>query len=227
MDKLYGLIFDVDGIIADTEAVNAQASIAMFDELFGLKGVVRADFEKGLGRGAAAYVRAAADVHGLAMTDEQVEAATGMRQEKFLQILQRQRLPAFSGVLELMQAAMNRPDFRVAIATSSTREKSEAVLKSAKVPYRKLAYITGSDVTNKKPDPELFLTAAAKAGLDPGNCVVVEDAPDGVAAAKQAGARCIAVTNSIGPEKLTQADLIVDSLTEVSIRTLVDMIENS
>lgn len=226
MDKLYGLIFDVDGVIADTEAVNAQASIAMFAELFGLKGVVRADFEKGLGRGAAAYVRAAADVHGFSMTDEQVEKATEMRQEKFLQILQMQSLPAFSGVLELMQAAMEHPDFRVAIATSSTREKSEIVLKSAKVPHCELTYITGSDVTKKKPDPELFLLAAAKAGLDPTNCVVIEDAPDGVAAAKQANAKCIAVTNSVGSEKLTQADLVVESLTEVNINTLVNMIDN-
>ncbi|MGB2807101.1 MAG: hypothetical protein WBC22_05150, partial [Sedimentisphaerales bacterium] len=64
MMKLYGLIFDVDGVIADTEAVNARASIKVFEDLFGIKGVKRQDFEAGLGRGAAEYVKAAAGIHG-------------------------------------------------------------------------------------------------------------------------------------------------------------------
>ncbi len=225
MAKLYGLIFDVDGVIADTEGVNARASIAMFAELFGLKGVVRADFEKGLGRGAAAYVRAAAEIHDFNMTDEQVEAATTMRQEKFLAILAEEPLGPFEGVLELMQAAMAREDFRVAIATSSTRQKSEAVLRSAGVPYRELVYITGSDAAKKKPDPELFLTAAKRAGVDPALCVVIEDTPDGVIAAKAAGAKCIAVTNSATAEKLAAADLVVDRLAEVDIDKLLRLID--
>jgi len=224
MAKLYGLIFDVDGVIADTEGVNARASTAMFAELFGLKGVVRADFDKGLGRGAAAYVRAAAELHDFNMTDEQVEAATKMRQEKFLAILAQEPLGPFEGVLELMQAAMARADFRVAIATSSTREKSEAVLRSAKVPYGELTYITGSDVSRKKPDPELFLAATSRAGVEPANCVVIEDAPDGVAAAKSAGCKCIAVTNSTSAEKLAAADVVVDSLAEVDIAKVAELI---
>jgi beta-phosphoglucomutase len=220
----YGLIFDVDGVIADTEPLNARASIAMFDELFGLKGVVRTGFEKGLGRGAAAYVRAAAEVHGLSLSDEQVEMAVQRRQENFLKILQAEPLPAFAGVLELMQQALARADFRVAIATSSGREMSEPTLKSAKVPYHRMTYITGSDVTLKKPDPAIFLTAAKRAGVEPQRCVVIEDAPDGVAAAKAARAQCIAVTNSVGIDKLGQADLIVDSLTEVNIDTVISLI---
>ena len=87
MAKQYGLIFDVDGVIADTERVNAAASIKVFADLFGVQDVVRADFEAGLGRGAAEYVRSAARVHGLELSDEQVEAATMARQENFLAML--------------------------------------------------------------------------------------------------------------------------------------------
>ncbi|MHC4681784.1 MAG: HAD family hydrolase, partial [Planctomycetota bacterium] len=87
MDRLYGLIFDVDGVIADTEAVNARVSIKVFADLFGIKGVVRGDFQAGLGRGAEEYVKAGARVHGLELTDEQVEEATRVRQEYFLKIL--------------------------------------------------------------------------------------------------------------------------------------------
>ena len=227
MDKTYGLIFDVDGVIADTEAINARASIEMFDELFNLKGVKRADFEKGLGRGAASYVRAAAEIHGLELTDQQVESATALRQKKFLEVLKAEPLPPFEGVLELMDAAFKRDDFRLAIATSGTREKSEAVLKSAKIPYRKMTYITGSDIARKKPAPDLFLTVAEKAGVDPQNSVVIEDAPNGVAAAKAARCKCIAVTNSTTPEKLTQADLIVDTLTKVNIKTIIALVEST
>ncbi len=220
MDKQFGLIFDVDGVIADTERVNAEASIKVFADLFGVQGVVRADFEAGLGRGAAEYVRAAARVHGLELSDEQVTAATEARQSYFLAMLEAEALPAFPGVLELMGAALHAGSFKVGIATSSTREKSEAVLQSAGVPYTETAYVTGSDVTHKKPHPELFLTAAEKLGLAPECCVVIEDAPNGIEAAKAAGCRCIAVTNSAAREKLGDADRIVDSLAEVDLQGL-------
>ena len=217
MGKLYGLIFDVDGVIADTEAVNARASIRVFGELFDLHNVVREDFEAGLGRGAENYVRAAAEVHGLELTGEQVEEATRLRQEYFLKILADEPLPPFPGVMELIEAAMEREDFRLAIATSGTLEKSRAVLEATAVPYRQMAYINGNDVTHKKPDPELFLLAAERIGIAPADCVVIEDAPNGVQAAKAAGAKCIAVTNSTSADNLAEADLVCDSLEEINL----------
>ncbi len=224
---MYGLIFDVDGVIADTEAVNARASIQMFADLFGLQGVRREDFEKGLGRGAEAYVRAAAEVHGFEMTAEQVAQATKVRQDYFLKVLREEPLPAFPGVLELMETALAREDFRLAIATSSTREKSEAVLHSARIPYQKMVYITGSDVTHKKPHPELFLTAAQHIDVPTMNCVVIEDAPDGVEAAHNAGCKCIAVTNSTTTEKLIKANRVVESLEEVDLTLLIWLIRGN
>lgn len=225
MGNMYGLIFDVDGVIADTEAINARVSIKVFEDLFGVEGVTRRDFDAGLGRGAEAYVRAAATVHGLELTAREVAEATRTRQENFLRILEEEPLPPFEGVLELMDAALARDDFHVAIATSSTREKSEAVLRSAGVPYDKMAYITGSDVKNKKPDPELFLLAAEKLGVEPRRCVVIEDAPDGVHAAKAAGAKCVALTNSTSEANLAEADLVVDSLARLDVDELMKLIE--
>jgi HAD superfamily hydrolase (TIGR01509 family) len=220
MDKLYGLIFDVDGVIADTEAVNARASIKIFADLLGVEGVVRKDFEAGLGRGAEEYVKAGAGVHGLELTEEQIKKTTQVRQEYFLKILSQEPLPPFPGVLELMDKAMKNKNFRLAIATSGTLEKSRAVLKAAKVPYRKMVYINGDHVKNKKPDPELFLLAAERMGIEPANCVVIEDAPNGVQAAKAAGAKCIAVTNSTTAANLAQADLICDSLEQIDLETI-------
>ena len=225
MGKPYGLIFDVDGVIADTEAVNARASIRVFEDLFGVKDVKRQDFEAGLGRGAEEYVKAAARVHGLQLTEEQIEKATQLRQEYFLNVLSKEPLPPFPGVLKLMDAAIKNDNFRVAIATSGTLEKSRAVLDAARVPYQEMVYITGSDVKNKKPNPELFLLAAERMGVESANCVVIEDAPNGVQAAKAAGAKCIAVTNSTNAANLSQADLVCDSLEQIDLETIVKLIQ--
>ena len=223
--ELYGLIFDVDGVIADTEAVNARASIKVFEDLFAILGVKREDFEAGLGRGAEEYVKAAAKIHGLELTREQVEKATQLRQKYFLKILSEEPLPPFPGVLKLIAEAMQREDFRVAIATSSTLEKSRAVLESVNIPFQKMVYITGNDVKNKKPDPELFLLAVERMGVEPVNCVVIEDAPNGVQAAKAAGAKCIAVTNSTNAANLSDADLVCDSLEQIDLETIIKLIQ--
>jgi len=225
MADLYGLIFDVDGVIADTETVNARASIKVFADLFGLDNVERKDFESGLGRGAEQYILAAAQVHELELSHRQLAQAVKTRQDNFLQILKQEQLPALPGVLELIDEAMARPDFRLAIATSSTREKSEAVLRSAKIPYEKMVYVTGSEIKNKKPHPELFQTAAQLLRIAPENCAVIEDAPNGVAAAKAAGCKCIAVTNSTSPANLKAADLVVKSLTEINIARLLSQFQ--
>jgi HAD superfamily hydrolase (TIGR01509 family) len=227
MKNLYGLIFDVDGVIADTEAVNARASIKIFADLLGVEGVVRKDFEAGLGRGAEEYVKAGAKAHGLKLTEEQIKKVTQARQEYFLEILSREPLPPFPGVLELMDKAMQREDFRLAIATSGTLEKSRAVLEAAKVPYQKMVYINGDHVKNKKPDPELFLLAAERMGIAPANCVVIEDAPNGVQAAKAAGAKCIAVTNSTNAENLCEADLVCDSLEQIKLDMIQELLDSN
>ncbi len=227
MSKLYGLIFDVDGVIADTEAVNCRVSIRMFAELFGIEGVKPEDFTAGLGRGAEEYVKAAARVHNLELTNEQLAEAVKKRQDLFLEVLKNEPLPPYPGVLELIDAGLASNDFKLAIATSGTLEKSRAALEAARIPYTKMVYVTGNEVKNKKPDPELFLIAAERMGIEPKNCVVIEDAPNGVQAAKAAGAKCIAVTNTTTVENLSQADLICDSLDNVNLEIIKKLINCS
>jgi len=178
MDKQYGLIFDLDGVIADTESVNVRATAKAFEELFGLADVKPEDFEAGLGRGAEEYVKAGARAHGVELSDEQAGAAAKLRQENFLKILAAEPLAPYPGVVELINAALQSSGFRLAIATSGTLEKSRAALEAAKIPYRKMVYVNGGDVKNKKPNPELFLTAAKRMALVPERCAVIEDAHD-------------------------------------------------
>ncbi|MBY0513407.1 MAG: HAD family phosphatase [Gemmataceae bacterium] len=90
------------------------------------------------------------------------------------------------------------------------------------------AVVTGDDVTRGKPDPEVFLTAAAKLGVEPGWCVVFEDAPAGVEAARAGGMRCVAVTfvGHHSPEKLRAAgaDLVVESLEQVTVEQVAALV---
>ncbi|OHB83887.1 MAG: hypothetical protein A2Z38_11695 [Planctomycetes bacterium RBG_19FT_COMBO_48_8] len=225
MNKLHGLIFDVDGVIADTEPVNAKVTIKVLKDMFGLSGVRPEDFDAGIGKGAEKYVQAGADAHALTLTEEQVKAAAKLREKYLIEAIGAEPLPAFSGVMELINGVLQRQDFRLAIATSASLELSQAILESAKIPYHKMVYVTGSEITRKKPDPELFLVAASRMGIIPAHCVVIEDAPSGVQAAKAAGAKCIAVTNSTTAENLSQADLISESLEQINfniIRKLID-----
>jgi HAD superfamily hydrolase (TIGR01509 family) len=226
MIRLYGLIFDVDGVIADTETLNARVTARVFAELFGLDNIVREDFDAGIGRSAEEYVRAGLKAHGIIPTDEQIQEATRVRQEYFLQILAKESLVSFPGVLKLMEDALNNESFRLAIATSGTPEKSRAVLKAVKVPFKKMIYINGNDVTHKKPCPDIFLLAVEHMAIDPSKCVIIEDSPNGIQAAKAAGSKCIAVTNTFTTENLRDADLICDSLEVITIESIIELIEH-
>jgi beta-phosphoglucomutase len=224
MPHSYGLIFDVDGLIADTEPLNARVTIRVLKEMFGLEGVSAGDFAAGIGRGAEAYVRAGAEAHELQLTDQQTQAAAQLRERYLIETLHQESLPAFPGVLKLIEAALDDADFRLAIATSASRELSQAILEAVGVPYRRMVYVSGSEVTKKKPDPALFLTAARRMALPPARCAVFEDAPSGVQAARAAGAVCIAVTNTASAAELAGADLVRDSLARIDLATIRSLI---
>ncbi len=221
---MYGLIFDVDGLIANTEPLNARVTIRVLEDMFGLQGVRPEDFAEGIGRGAEAYTRVGAKVNGLDLTDAQVTAAAARREQYLAETICREGIPAFPGVLELIEAALRDGDFRLAVATSASGALADAMLEATGVPYRRMVVVSGEQVKRRKPDPEIFLLAARKIEIPPACCVVFEDAPSGVQAAKAAGARCIAVTNSVPAQELAQADWVCASLTTVHldlIRSLV------
>jgi len=223
MNEIYGLIFDMDGIIADTEAVNARATIRVFEDFFGLRDVKQADFEGGIGKGAEAYILAAAHIHDTKIADEQLAEAAKLR-EKYIIELFVEEPRTFVGALELINAALNASNFKAAIATSCNRELSREILKAAAVPFHQMIYVTGDKVKNKKPDPELYLTAARELKIEPNDCAVIEDAPSGVQAAKSAGCKCIAVTNTTVADKLLKADIVVESLEEINLEKIIALI---
>ena len=87
--------------------------------------------------------------------------------------------------------------------------------------------ISGKDVTEGKPSPQGFLLAAKKLGITPQNCVVIEDAVAGVRAAKRGGMYCIAVTNTCPREDLAEADIVVNSLGEITVKTIEELFNHT
>jgi mannitol-1-/sugar-/sorbitol-6-phosphatase len=102
---------------------------------------------------------------------------------------------------------------RAAIATSATRGLAVARLEAAGIPVPEV-FVTVDDITHGKPHPEPYLVAAERIGADPADCLVVEDAPSGLASARAAGCATLAVVTTGEREEL-EADLVVPDLSHV------------
>ncbi|MHB8302333.1 MAG: HAD-IA family hydrolase [Acidobacteriaceae bacterium] len=128
-----------------------------------------------------------------------------------LEVEDNEGLVVLPGVMEMLAAL---PEDSWAIVTSATERlaRSRLAFAGIKIPRH---FITGDAVTHGKPHPEPYLRGAALLGTAPGDCVVVEDAPAGVAAGKAAGCRVLAVLTTHPSQALTAADWCVDTLARV------------
>jgi HAD superfamily hydrolase (TIGR01509 family) len=117
------------------------------------------------------------------------------------------------GVVALLRRLQDH-GYPLALASSGDRVKVAFGMQALALNGIFEAVVTGDDVAHSKPDPEIYLIAAQQLAVPPKQCLAVEDAPAGVEAAKRAGMRCVAVTNSVAPEQLHKADLIVHSLAD-------------
>ncbi len=106
------------------------------------------------------------------------------------------------------------------MASSGTPEKINFNLSESGLKGYFKTIISCEDIKRGKPEPDIFLASAARLGVKPGNCIVVEDSLYGITAARRASMFCIGLTTSFPAEKLTEADMIVDVLTEVPLEEL-------
>jgi HAD superfamily hydrolase (TIGR01509 family) len=204
-----GVLFDMDGVLVDSEQFICKAAIMMFDEL-GIK-VLAEDFQPFVGMGENRYIGGVAEQHGINVDIEQVKARTYEIYEKIV----RGRLSLLPGAHEFISKCRDK-NLRLALATSADKIKMEVNLKEIGLSRQSFqAIITGLDVNKKKPFPDIYLKAAKDLGLKPGDCLVVEDAVSGIEAGKAAGCRCLAVTSSFSAMALKDADWICDSLLDV------------
>ncbi|MCX6890138.1 MAG: HAD-IA family hydrolase [Verrucomicrobia bacterium] len=210
-----GAIFDMDGVLTDSEPLINAAAVAMFKEL-GLA-VQPDDFLPFVGTGEDRYLGGVAGKYRFPID---LPAAKRRTYEIYLGLIP-SRLHAFPGAQDLVRAC-RQASLRVAVASSADRIKIIANLEKIGLPVEEWdAIVTGEDVEAKKPAPDIFLKAAAGLGLRPAECVVVEDAVNGVQAAKAAGMRCVAVAQTFPAELLQAADLLRARIVEVSAADLL------
>ena len=210
-----GAIFDMDGVLTDSEPLINAAAVAMFKEL-GLA-VQPDDFLPFVGTGEDRYLGGVAGKYRFPID---LPAAKRRTYEIYLGLVP-SRLHAFPGAQDLVRAC-RQASLRVAVASSADRIKIIANLEKIGLPVEEWdAIVTGEDVEAKKPAPDIFLKAAAGLGLRPAECVVVEDAVNGEQAAKDAGMRCVAVAQTFPVELLQAADLLRARIAEVSAADLL------
>ena len=203
---LQGVIFDMDGVLVDSEPFIKEAGVRMFAE----KGLaVKAeDFDPFVGTGEDHLLGAVAEKYGRPFDARRDKART---YAIYLDLI-RGRLRPLPGVFSFLNECRSRR-LKVAVASSADSIKVEGNLHEIGLPPDTFdAIVNGSQVERKKPAPDIFLTAARRLGLSPEVCLIVEDAVAGVAAAKAAGARCLALTTSFPADRLTAADWIVADL---------------
>ncbi len=195
-----GVIFDMDGVLVDSEEYICKAACLMFEEL-GLK-VTPGDFIPFVGTGENRYIGGVAEKYNFPIDIDQVKKRT---YDIYMEIIKGALTP-LPGVYEFIEKCRDMGK-KIAVASSADRRKVLGNLNEIGLPLGLFdAIIVGEDVANKKPYPDIFLLAAKHLQLNAADCLVIEDAVSGVTAAKAAGSRCLALTTSFCKEELEQAD---------------------
>jgi beta-phosphoglucomutase len=215
--NLRAAIWDVDGTLVDTAELHFQAWVEVALEI--RKPFTRADFVATFGRRNPEIIRQLFDPEA---SDRWV-AALGARKEELYRDEARRGVTLLPGVRELL-AGLHAAGWRQAVGSSAPRENLDLILRITDTQRYFGAVVSMEDTERGKPHPEVFLTAAAKLGIEPKRCVVFEDAVAGVEAAKAGGMKCVAV-RFVGhhpKEKLKAAgaDLVAESLETVSMETV-------
>ncbi len=206
---LKGVIFDMDGVLVDSEPFICDAAIKMFAE-HGLT-VQPEDFLTFVGAGEDRYIGGVAEKYGYPLVLSRDKART---YEIYGEIVQG-KLEPLREVGEFITKCREK-GLKLAVASSADMVKIRINLREIGVPFETFdAVLSGDDVTHKKPDPEIFLKAAQELGIAPEESLVVEDAINGVAAAKSAGAKCLGITSSFTVDDLRAADWHAPDLADV------------
>lgn len=212
--QIKAVIFDMDGVLTDSEPLINAAAVAMFQEL-GVA-VQPEDFVPFIGTGENRYLGGVAEKYHVSLDLARAKART---YEIYLARVATE-LRAFPGAQDLVHLCQ-RAGLKIALASSADRIKIEANLHQIGLPPPRWdAIVCAEDVVHKKPAPDIFLAAARKLGLAADQCVVVEDAVNGIQAAKAAGMWCVAVAQSFPPSRLTEADLVREKISDLTLSDL-------
>jgi HAD superfamily hydrolase (TIGR01509 family) len=215
------LIFDCDGVLADTERDGHRVA---FNRAFARKGVdaewdVATYGELLKVAGGKERMRAFFDAHGwppgVSDNDQYILELHKLKTDLYMQIIESGQLPPRPGVLRLVDEAI-ADDVTLAVCSTSNERAVNTVVERLLGTERKAkfaAILAGDVVSRKKPDPEIYDLAKQRLGLPGDRCVVVEDSRNGLLAAKAAGMYCVVTTNGYtASEDFSGADAVVAEL---------------
>ncbi|MFC1970590.1 HAD family hydrolase [Chloroflexota bacterium] len=214
--KLKAVLWDLDGVIADTGPYHCLA----WQYVFHKRGVnfTEEDFKLHFGQRNDNIIR---DAIGDSISQEELDAIANEKEADYRRRIARNIQP-LPGAVALIRS-LGKHGIKAAIGSSAPPENIQLILRRLAIDNCFQAIVWGREVAEGKPSPQVFLLAAKKLGVEPLGCVVIEDAIAGVAAAKTAGMKCIAVTNSHPKNSLKEADFIVATLETVSISDLANL----
>ena len=196
--KYQAILFDMDGVLLDSECAIRTAAIQALEE-YGIR-ACHEDFLPFTGMGEDRFIGGVAEHYGVSYRLEMKDRAYAIYGE-----IAQEKVVLFEGIRDLIME-LKRRGYGMAVASSADQIKVTINLRCMGLsPEDFQAVITGSDIVHKKPDPEIFLTAAAHIPAEPCTCLVVEDAPSGIRAGKAAGAVCAGVTSTFDQQALHEA----------------------
>jgi beta-phosphoglucomutase len=217
------VIWDMDGTLVDTAELHFQAWVVLARELG--KPFTRADFTATFGWRNPDIIP---KLFGSHYTDQQI-ADLGNRKEDLYRKQAKKGVALLPGARALLEG-LAAAGFGQGVGSSAPRANLELILQLTDTTQFFSAVISMEDTQRGKPDPEVFLRAAAKLNVPPGRCLVIEDAPAGIKAARAGGMRAIAVTfvPHHDPQTLRDAgaDLIVPSLEQVPVNAILGLLKD-
>ena len=189
MSKIKAVIWDMDGVIADTAPYHCQA----WQEVFQKRGVTFTEehFRRNFGQRNDTIIR---NILGEDISQSEIDAIASEKEKSFRQRV-RQNIKPLPGAIKLIKS-LKEHGFCMALASSAPMENIRLIIGGLDINNYFQAIASGREVKEGKPNPQGFLLAAQKLGVEPENCIVVEDAIAGVTAAKRAGMHCLAITNT-------------------------------
>jgi beta-phosphoglucomutase len=204
----------MDGVIVDSAHPHYKSWKVIFGK-FGLK-YPKSRFEIDFGKTTRQIIEEFLNENGFELGEKEINLLDYEKEEVYRDLIKKEGIQPFAGAVELIRSC-KEVGFKVAIASSGPSQNIKTVVDVLKINDFIDVITSGMEVEHGKPHPEIFLRCAQRLGVDPSECVVIEDALWGVKAAKSAGMFCIAVTNTVSKEELKEADLIVDTLADTSI----------
>lgn len=217
---LKAVLFDMDGVIVDTEPLHRKAYYEMFDEVN--ISMTDLDYEGYTGRSTLNICKRLCEHFQLSQPPESLVA---IKRKHFKHIFENDNeLALLDGVLELIKN-YHCNGLNLVLASSASMTNINRIFKRFDLDQYFVAKLSGADLKASKPHPEIFLKAAKASGHQPQHCMVIEDSTNGIAAAKAAGIFCVGYKSvNTKSQDYSKADLVVNNFSHVSYEIVKELV---